>query len=134
MTQRVMLGIVWALAFAGCGDDGCPPLGSNRSGVVNVTAFEISGDCGPASAAEINNGLITLQGCLLAPGDGPSADHCEEAIAVACDGQDGDFFGWLGTVSYIGDGQFQGEVRLRVADADLVPICESFYLVTYTEL
>ena len=133
MTQRVMLGIVWALAFAGCGDDGCPPLGSNRSGTVNVTALEISGDCGSATAEEISDGLITLQGCLLAPGDGPSADSCEETIAVACDGAPGVIYGWAGSVSYIGDGQFQGEVRLRAADS-LGPICESYYLVTYTEL
>ncbi len=129
MTQRVMLGIVLALAFAGCGDDGCPPLG----GTVTVTAFEISGDCGSATTEEISDGLITLQGCLVSPDDGPSADSCVETIAVACDGAPGVIYGWAGSVSYIGDGQFQGEVRLRAADS-LGPICESYYLVTYTEL
>jgi hypothetical protein len=121
------------VAVVGCGDDGCPPLGSNRSGIVNVTALELSGDCGPAMQMELNNGLLTLEDCLLGPTDGPSADSCEETIAVACNADDGSAFGWLGSVSYIGDGQFQGEVRLRALD-DLGPICESFYLVTYTEL
>jgi hypothetical protein len=130
---RVQVAALLMFGLAGCGDDGCPPLGSNPSGIVNTTAIELSGDCGAATNMEISNGLITLDGCFLDPADGPSADSCDEAISVVCEDEFGGFFGWLGTVSYIGDSQFQGELRLRVADSDRAPLCESYYLVTYTE-
>lgn len=128
--MRRMWLVLVALAIAGC-DDGCPGIGSGRSGFVTATALELSGDCTTPTPTEIDHGLITLPaGCETGDAHGATADQCESTILAACPASYG-AFRWSGLVVFTGDGIHEGIVDFARFDDDAALICEGTYRVRY---
>ncbi len=123
------------LLLVGCGDDGCPAIGSGPDMLVSTTVERLSGDCATPTSDEISRGLISLGDDCFDDGPGihgPSADYCEYQIITACETSYGSFR-WGGRVRYAGDRQHDGEVTFFRYDVDGVLLCEGTYLATFSE-